>query len=396
MASTSSLPALDASRLSISLTETPFPIPTGKTTTKAHTDHLLIVSWTSTQGWSAPQIVPYRPLSLPPTASVLHYATSCYEGTKLYRGYDGKLRVFRLLDNCRRMKDSATRASMPAPDPNELSKLVKELCRVEGPRWLPSETSKGKFLYIRPTIIGIDADLALHVAKEVLLYVVLVTWPENANSPTAIGDKETLPGFKLWASPEDSVRAWPGGTGNHKVSANYGPALKAHSEAEKNGFDQVLWLHGTDRMVTEAGGSNFFVIWKTKDGVLELVTAPLDSGLILPGITRRSILELARTRFNITSKWELDGRTVLATAVNVEEKDFMIVDLIEASEDGRLLAVFVAGTANFVRPVTEINVHSHSIHIDYDAIPHAALLRKWLADMMYGIEESQWTEVIND
>jgi branched-chain amino acid aminotransferase len=323
----SALSTLDASKLYISLTDKPLSIPEpSQTSTKTHTDHLLTVTWTSEQGWSAPQIAPYQPLSLPPTASVLHYATACFEGTKLYRGYDGKLRVFRLIENCRRMGESSTRISMPAPDPEELCKLIKEVCRVEGPRWLPSNTSKGKHLYIRPTMIGVDADLECHVPREVLLYVVITYWPLAANLSLTSGDKRALTGLKLWASPEGTERAWPGGSGNRKVSSNYAPSLSAHREAQREGFDQVLWLHGHERIVTEAGGTNFFVIWKTRSGTVELITAPLESGLILPGITRRSILELAKSRFDTTAEWELDGNNVTAREVSVVERDFSMFD----------------------------------------------------------------------
>ncbi|KAH7380073.1 aminotransferase [Pyrenochaeta sp. MPI-SDFR-AT-0127] len=388
-ATASALPALDASKLTVVLTDAPLPIPTtSQSSTKTHTDHLLTVSWTSTLGWSAAKIAPYKALHLPPTASVLHYATACFEGTRLYRGYDGKLRVFRLIENCRRIGESSTRISMPAPDPEELCKLIKELCRIEGRRWLPSDTSKGENLYIRPTIIGVDADLECHVPNEVLLFVVITYWPLTANP--------FLAGLKLWASPDNSERAWPGGSGNKKISSNYAPALQIHSEAQRRGFDQVLWLHGQERIVTEAGGTNFFAIWRTSTGTIELITAPLDIGLILPGITRRSILELARARFNTSSVWELDGEKVTATEVSVVEREFTMFDLVEASNEGRLLATFATGTAYFVRPVTEISFQGKSFNIPPDAMPHAALLRKWLSDIIYGIEESEWTDLIHN
>ena len=393
----SSLQNLDASKLTISLTDKPIAIPeASQTSTKTHTDHLLTVTWNSTQGWSAPQIESYGLLRLSPTASVLHYATGCFEGTKLYRGYDGKLRVFRLLDNCRRMGDSATRISMPSPDPYELSKLIKELCRIEGPRWLPSETSKGKHLYVRPTMIGVDADLECHAPTEILLYVVITYWPLPAKPLPAAGEKAKSLGLKLWANTEQTIRAWPGGSGNKKISANYAPTLQAHAKAQERGFDQVLWLYGQEGLVTEAGGTNFFVIWKNKQSAVEMVTPPLDSGLILPGITRRSVLDLAKARFDTAREWRLDGSTVLAEAVDVVEKDFTIFDLAEANEDGRLLAAFAVGTAYFVRPVVEINFRGRSIHIPPDAMPHVALLRTWFSEITFGAEENEWAEVVEE
>ncbi|KAF9692160.1 hypothetical protein EKO04_010098 [Ascochyta lentis] len=392
------LAPLDASKLVISQTKNPIPIPNtlSRAATKTHTDHLLTVNWNCDNGWGIPEIVPYAPFSIEPTASVLHYATACFEGAKLYRGYDGKLRVFRLFENCRRMADSATRISLPAPDPEQLLELIKALCRVEGPRWLPGDTSRGKHLYVRPTMIATDADLECKAPREVLLYVVITYWPAAPESVPAPGAWKRPEGLKLWVSPEKSVRAWPGGSGNRKIAANYGPTLQLHKLAQQHGFDQVLWLYGQEGWVTEAGGTNFFVIWKSKTGKIQLKTAPLDSGLILPGITRKSIISLAKTRFAKTAGWELDGQAVHAEAVEVMEEDFTIHDLIEASDEDRLLSAFAVGTAYFVKEVVEIEFRGRRVHIRADGVPHPALLRRWLSDIMYGAEKNDWAQVIEE
>lgn len=147
-------------------------------------------------------------------------------------------------------------------------------------------------------MIGVDVDLGFHVPQDVVLYVFITHWP-SATAPSPTSRNNIKPsGLKLLASTEQWVRAWPGGSGYAKVAANYGPALMAHGAAQRRGFDQVLWLFGPDGKVTEAGSTNFFVIWKSKSGQIELVTPPLDAGLILPGITRRSVLELAEQRFD--------------------------------------------------------------------------------------------------
>lgn len=395
-ASNTTLSPLDASRLIISLSKDPLPIPPDSdASTRTHTDHILTATWTATHGWSAPQIAPYANLSLPPTASVLQYATSCFEGMKLYRGFDGKLRLFRPIDNCRRLLDSATRISLPSFEPAELEKLIKELCRIDGSRWLPKKTGSGTCLYLRPTMIGIDADLGFRVPQEVLLYVVITYWP-SPKVPIHPARSEAQPdGLKLWASTSRWVRAWPGGSGNAKLAANYGPALMADREAKRRGYDQVLWLFGDDGRVTEAGSANFFVVWKSKAETIELVTPPLESELILPGITRRSVLELARKRFGNTDKWEIDGNTVSATKVDVLEKDFTIFDIAEAVKEERLLGAFVVGTAAFVISVSQIHALDQDIDFVVDRVPHAALLRKWLNDIMYGVEDNVWTTVID-
>ncbi|KAJ4363017.1 hypothetical protein N0V83_010135 [Neocucurbitaria cava] len=380
---------LDPSKLTITLTDTPIPLPPEQSgSTKIHTDHILLINWTSAHGWSTPKIQPYTNLSLPPTASTLHYATSCFEGLKLYRGYDGALRLFRPLENCRRLLDSARRAALPEFDPEALLQLVRALCRVDGPRWLPDDdTARGECLYIRPTIMGIDADLGCHVPSEVLLYVLMTHAPKFPATQMANG-------MKLLVSSELQVRSWLGGSGAAKVSANYGPTLVAFGEAQRKGYDQVLWLFGPERKVTEAGGANFFVIWRRKDGGLEMVTAGLESGLILPGVTRRSIVELARRRFGETREWSVDGKAVVAEKMDVVERDFTIHEIGEAAEEERLLEAFAVGTAVAVTPVSRIDVEDRSISVQLDATPHRKLLSAWMSDIVYGRMESEWTEVV--
>ncbi|KAJ4993140.1 branched-chain amino acid cytosolic [Stagonosporopsis vannaccii] len=380
---------LDASRLTISLTDSPQTMPEPSSiSTKDHSDHILTVSWTAKNGWSSPRIASYTNFSLPPTANVLHYATACFEGMKLYRGFDDKLRLFRPLENCRRLLESAIRISLPAFDPEELRQLISELCRVDGPRWLPKDTSRGRCLYIRPTLIGIDADLGFRVPQEALLYVILTYWPTS----TFTGPLRLLANTQQW------VRAWPGGSGNSKLAANYGPALIAHGEAKRRGFDQVLWLFGPEGRVTEAGSTNFFVVWKRKSGGIELITPSLDCGLILPGITRRSVIELSRERFAESKEWELNGSLRWANRLDVVERDFTIHDIIEAEKEGRLKGAFAVGTAAFVNCVSQIHTPDRIIRIDVDVdtAPYAALLHAWLSNIMYGIEQSDWTQIVEE
>jgi branched-chain amino acid aminotransferase len=235
-------------------------------------------------------------------------------------------------------------------------------------------------------MIGIDADLGFHVPQEALLYVILTYWPATTTSAP----------LRLLVNTEQWVRAWPGGSGYAKIAANYGPALIAHGEAKRRGFDQVLWLFGSEGRVTEAGSTNFFVLWTSKSGRTELVTPSLDSGLILPGITRRSVLELARKRFSDTREWELNGNVVVADQLDVVEKNFTIWDIAQAAKEGRLLGAFAVGTAAFVNSVSQIDTPDQSISVVTDAVPHAALLHSWLSNVMYGTEKSEWTEIIEE
>ena len=324
---------LDASKLKVTLTSNPRPVPDEATANSGLetvcTDHMITATWTSRTGWGVPELKPYGPLTLMPTASVLHYATECFEGLKAYRGYDGKLRLFRPDCNANRMLMSTVRISLPAFPPAELEKLLLALMSVDGPRWLP-KSRPGAYLYLRPTMIGTSPQLGVQAPHEAMLFITCSFMPRMDSPPG---------GMKLHTSPEDMVRAWVGGFGYAKVGANYGPSLLATQEAKKRGFNQILWLYGPEGYCTEAGASNFFVVWRNKEGKTELVTAPLDDRLILDGVTRRSLLQLARER--------------LAGELEVVERRYTIDEVLEAEREGRLVESFAAGTAVSLPPHPE-------------------------------------------
>jgi branched-chain amino acid aminotransferase len=373
------LAPLDASKLKFAKTTTPMSVPQPGdpiiATSSQCTDHMITAVWSASSGWAAPELRPYGNLSLAPTASVLHYATECFEGMKMYRGYDGKLRLFRPDANCKRMLISSTRISLPAFDPEELEKLIKALIAVDGKKWLPTP---GTFLYLRPTMIGSAGALGVATPKEATLFVIATFMPPLDN-PT---------GMKLLAST-DGVRAWPGGFGFAKVGANYGPSLMANGEARARGYDQVLWL--LDGKVTEAGASNFFVVWRSPEGKIQLVTAPLDGKIILDGVTRRSILQLVRER--------LSDNKIGLEPVEVDERNFTMDEVVEAAKDGRVIEAFAAGTAYFVCPVAVINYKEKDLYIPMargDSGDYAALIKGWLKNIMYGKEQHEWGVVIKE
>lgn len=323
---------LDASKLTYTLTANPRTVPDEAVANAGLeticTDHMVTAVWREATGWDTPELKPYGPLSLMPTASCLHYATECFEGLKVYRGYDGKLRIFRPERNCARMLMSAGRISLPLFDPAELEKLIVALLAVDGPRWLPRD-QPGNYLYLRPTLIGTQSQLGVQSPKEAMMYIIVSFMPRMDSPPG---------GMRLHTSPEDMVRAWVGGFGYAKVGANYGPSLMATQDARRRGFHQILWLYGEQGECTEAGASNFFIIWKRKDGKKEIITAPLDDKLILDGVTRRSCLEIVRER--------------LAGEIEVTERKYTISELIEADAEGRILESFAAGTAVSFPPCT--------------------------------------------
>ncbi|EGX87957.1 Branched-chain amino acid aminotransferase II [Cordyceps militaris CM01] len=371
---------LDASLLTYTYTQNPREVPDEAVANAGNetiaTDHMVLANWSAAKGWSAPELKPYGPLSLMPTASCLHYATECFEGLKVFRGYDGGLRVFRPDRNCARMNMSASRISLPTFPPAELEKLILALLEVDGPRWLPRD-KPGNFLYLRPTLIGTQSQLGVQAPKEAMLYII-VTYMPRMDSPPG--------GMRLHTSPEDMVRAWVGGFGYAKVGANYGPSLLATADARRRGYHQILWLYGADGECTEAGASNFFVLWKRKDGKTELITAPLDDKLILDGVTRRSAVELARER--------------LAGEIEVTERKYTIDELLEADAEGRILESFAAGTAYFICPVSQIHHRGQDINIPMGPEGKAGeittKIKTWIGDVMYGNVSHEWGVVVNE
>ncbi|KAL0933713.1 branched-chain amino acid cytosolic [Colletotrichum truncatum] len=326
--------ALSASALEIEWTKNPKTVPGSVSpevsSLKATTDHMITASWSSAKGWDAPKLTPYGPIPLLPSANVLHYGTACFEGMKVYRGFDGRLRLHRPLS------------------------------------------------------------LGLWVPEEALLYIFLIYWP-SLNPSASPGDEDLKTGIRLLGSSETSVRAWPGGTGAAKVSANYGPTIQAHGEARKLGYDQVLWLFGPDRQITEAGSANMFVIWKTSMGTLEMVTPPLDERkIILAGGTRRSILELSRKMFASEPTEGDIGK------LEVVEREITMSEVVKALDEERLMAAFVVGTAAWIQPVAEISFDGQTLRLPVGKVPHVLLLKEKLQAILYGKEAHPLADIIDE
>ncbi|KAL8392968.1 hypothetical protein RB595_002962 [Gaeumannomyces hyphopodioides] len=381
-AATPGVQVLDASKLVYKLTTNPRTVPDPVAAVSGSeticTDHMITANWDVKTGWSAPSLHAYGPLSLMPTASVLHYATECFEGLKVYRGYDGKLRLFRPDRNAERMLMSSARISLPTFPPKALEQLMLALMAVDGPKWLPRDRP-GTYLYLRPTMIGTQPALGVQAPSQAMLYIIASYMPVM-DQPAG--------GMRLHTSPEDMIRAWVGGFGYAKVGANYGPSLLATREARDRGFGQILWLYGPEGYCTEAGASNFFVVWREpgSSGRLQLVTAPLDDRLILDGITRRSVVQLARER--------------LGDELDVVERRYTIDEVFAAQAEGRLIESFAAGTAFFVTPVSLIHHRGKDAPISMgdkgEGGRYTLRLKQWLKDIMYGNEQHEWGVVVQE
>lgn len=345
------------------------------------------------------------------------------------------------------MLRSATRIALPAFDPAELRKLIERFVALEGKTWLPDDgdgregSRRGSFLYLRPTMIGTGNALGVQRPTEALLFLVAVCFPaldEPHKAPRPIGISETplslpsLPvsqttstttlessnssssssstcttGMRLLASRHDSVRAWPGGIGHAKVGANYGPSLLAQQEARENGYDQILWLFGTEAYITEAGASNFFVLWRTTTtttttttGMLQLVTAPLGDGVILEGVTRASVLQLVRERCCSSSSSSSShlypsdgGGGGKHEPVEVIERSFTMAEVVAAEEEGRLVEAFGCGTAFFIAPVQDIHFRGRDVELPLKRgvePAFALMVKRWLREIMFGVVGHEW------
>jgi len=316
---------------------------------KLFTDHMFIMEYEEGKGWQNPRIQPYQSLSIDPASPVLHYAQELFEGLKAYRSKNGDILLFRARDNARRLNTTAERMCMPTIDVEDNYKAIAALVDIER-GWVPH--SPGTSLYLRPTMIACGAELGVHPAHKYIYYVIC--------SPSGAYYASGLEPIRIYVEDE-YVRAVRGGTGYAKVGGNYAASLKAAEKAAALGYDQVLWLDGIERKyVEEVGSMNMmFLIGDT------LVTAPLQ-GSILDGITRRSVLTLAREM-----------------GLKVEERRLPIDEIIAAGESGALHEAFGTGTAAVVSPVGELAYKGRTIVVNGGKIGPAT---QKLYDTLTGIQ----------
>ncbi|GAA5890844.1 hypothetical protein JCM5296_003439 [Sporobolomyces johnsonii] len=374
---------IDPSRLEIELTQSPKTIPPSSQLTfgRTFTDHMLTIPWNSTTGWGAPKIQPYAPLQLDPSATVLHYAPTLFEGMKAYKSKEGVARLFRPDKNMERMTTSAARLAFPDFTGEHLTTLIKKLVEVDS-KWIP--TDPGTSLYIRPTMIGTQAGLGVGASTDVLLFVIA--------SPVGPYYSTGFKPVKLFATTE-YTRASRGGTGSYKLGANYAGGVVPQQKAAALGYQQILWLHGPEHRLTEVGTMNLFVVLQKEDGTTELLTPPLED-MILPGVTRDSILTLARD--HASGKNKLAG---LPDKLTVSERNFTMPELVEASKNGTLKEVFGSGTAAIVSCVEGIGYQDELVKVPCGDDGLGDLARVMLREIVgrqTGEIPSDWSVVVHD
>lgn len=325
---------------------------------KFFSDHMFLMKWDREKGWHDAEIHPYCNFDLDPASTVLHYGQAIFEGLKAYKGDDGQIFMFRPEDNLERMNSSALRMCMPRIPVDQVLKAMKALVYLDRD-WIP--TRPGATLYVRPTMIAVEAALGVRPAQNYYFFIIL--------SPVGAYYPEGFSPTKIWVT-DKYVRAVKGGVGTAKTAGNYAASIKAAEEAGKAGYTQVLWLDACERKyLEEVGTSNIFV--KIGD---ELVTPPLN-GSILAGITRDSVIKLARS-------W----------GVNVVERMVSIGEVLEACEDGTLSEVFGTGTAAVISPVGELSYKDKKYTV---ADGNAGMLSQKLFNELQGIQYGKQEDVFD-
>ncbi len=327
------------------------PNPDGLVFGKTFSDHMFLMDYHTGRGWHDPRVVPYAPLMLDPSTMVLHYAQEIFEGLKAYRTPDGGVQLFRPTDNIRRMNNSCVRMGIPMLPEDLALEAIKTLVRIEAD-WVPDQP--GNSLYIRPFIIATDNSLGVHASGSYLFCI--IACPVGSYYPQGINP------ISIYVENED-VRAVRGGTGYAKCGGNYAASIRASERAEQAGFSQVLWLDGVHRKyVEEVGAMN--VMFKVNGQVI----TPALTGSVLPGITRRSCLDLLQD-------WGIAFSERLITAQ----------ELFDAADNGKLEEAFGTGTAAVISPIGEMHWGDRTAVISGGAIgPLTHMIYDTLTKIQWG------------
>ncbi|WP_371376937.1 branched-chain amino acid aminotransferase [Sporomusa aerivorans] len=301
---------------------------------KIFTDHMFVMDYVTGQGWHNARIIPYGDFDISPAAMVLHYGQAIFEGMKAFRTGDNRVVTYRPVDHLKRFNNSADILSIPQMDVDLLHAGLKQLIALDK-EWVPK--SLGTSLYIRPFVVSVDPYVGVKVADEYKLFIIL--------SPVGAYYASGFKPVKIKVE-EHFVRAVKGGLGEAKTPANYAASLKAAEVAKEEGYTQVLWLDALEqKYIEEVGTMNIFF----KIGG-EIITPELN-GSILNGITRRSVLEVAKD-------W----------GMKVSERRISIDEVYQAHAEGRLQEVFGSGTAAVISPVGELSWKGRKIVINNNEI----------------------------
>ncbi|RYC17932.1 branched-chain amino acid aminotransferase [Ciceribacter ferrooxidans] len=316
-------------------------------------DHMAVIRWSADKGWHSAEVTARAPFPLDPAAAVLHYAQEIFEGMKAYRAADGRAVLFRPEENARRFNESARRMAMPELPEALFLEAVEQLVRADA-KWIPA--AEGSSLYLRPFMFASEAFLGVRPSKEYIFCVIA--------SPVGPYFKGGAKPVSIWVS-EHYTRAAAGGTGAAKCGGNYAGSLVAQAAAYEHGCDQVVFLDAAEhRWLEELGGMNVFIVMA--DG--SLVTPPL-GGTILPGITRKSLIALAKD-----------------LGYTVREERYAFEDWKADVASGKAKEAFACGTAAVVAAIGKVKSPDGEFVINAgETGPVTAKLR----DTLVGIQRGQ-------
>ena len=328
------------------------------------TDHMISISWTKADGWHNAEVLPYGPISMDPASSVLHYGQEIFEGLKAYRRPDGSIVTFRPQANAARLNASAVRLALPEIPEELFVRAVHELVSVDSD-WVPGGYDQS--LYLRPFMIADESFLGVRAAERARFMIIA--------SPAGPYFSGGVKPVSIWLS-QTLARAGRGGTGAAKCGGNYAASLAPQNEAAANGCQQVLFTDSaTEDTIDELGGMNLFLV--RADGSL---LTPQLNGNILDGITRRSLIQLAKDRGH-----------------EVEERDVTVAEWREGVANGTITEAFACGTAAVITPIGQLKAADFTIDFG-DAAPgeFTMSLREELTGIQFGTREDRhgWLEVI--
>ena len=289
------------------------------------TDHMVSIDWSRERGWHDPQVRRYGPISLDPAASVLHYGQAIFEGLKAYRHADGSITAFRPEQNAKRLNNSANRMAMPELPEEVFLEAVRQIVDIDKD-WVPEAGGEAS-LYLRPFMIGTEKTLGVKPSSSYSFYIIA--------SPAGAYFSGGVKPVSVWIS-EDYVRAAPGGTGDAKFAGNYAASLLAQQQAAEKGCDQVVWLDAIERKyIEEMGGMNLMFV--EGSGETAKIITPELTGSLLPGITRKSLLQVVKD-----------------LGYEAEERKITVDEWRNGAEDGTISETMACGTAAVITPVGRV------------------------------------------
>lgn len=321
---------------------------------KNFTDHMVTIDWTEEAGWHNAEVQPYAPLAMDPATTVFHYGQAIFEGIKAYRQPDGSIATFRPSANAERMQRSARRMAMPELPVADFVEALRLLVDVDRD-WVPAAGGEAA-LYIRPFMISTEVSLGVSPADAYKFIVIA--------SPSGAYFTGGVKPVSVWLS-EDYVRASPGGTGDAKFAGNYAASLLAQAQAAEKGCDQVVWLDAIERTyIEEMGGMNLFFVYD--EGENTRVITPELSGSLLPGITRDSLLQVARD-----------------LGYTTEERRITTTEWQSDATSGAMSEAFACGTAAVITPVGSVKSNHGNFEVNNN---EAGEVTMQLRDTLTGIQ----------